>query len=395
MKIERYLTSWLLAPCAAIALGFFIAACEKRKNEDSDISSSGVDLSGFVAINELPAAFAGAESFSELTENKITKGDSKIEIIQAPSDGRNNNGGPGTGHIKSATPIYWPAFPRRQAVRRVTKVTTISGYVDVAAKAGFEVPFLVEADTQTGGKAAIDRTSTTHIMTYIIAKATNDPKDRIFIEPQPDNVYLNYWPGRDMVIMCALEMSYSAGLDLSAYRRFTGAGGVKVPLAGSVQFKIEAEGRAAMKDELGVSITQMSEMKRPFVGGSPFDNAKICEEEFYNQYKGELEAELELMWRGMSLEPKPGDACISDDFCENTKEAINRPAVYSYKTRMVCEIPKSTPSRCVLRSKEGGSCFTKNTSGMFEYPCDKGLKCVETKPAGIFNYAQAECRKPI
>jgi hypothetical protein len=88
--------------------------------------------------------------------------------------------------------------------------------------------------------------------------------------------------------------------------------------------------------------------------------------------------------------------CSTDKECrsENNTWAVGRCLLTKDKNA-------SYFTKCHARSKIGGICPGVGDNGMFRYPCDKGLKCVQVHKSqgyslwnGSYDYNKFECRDP-
>jgi hypothetical protein len=91
--------------------------------------------------------------------------------------------------------------------------------------------------------------------------------------------------------------------------------------------------------------------------------------------------------------------CSVDRDCDNYFDDVLAAVKPKSVARCVTNPHETTKRYCSLRTKENFACRVQDkdgrilSSGMFEYPCDKGLKCVVTRQATWYQTAQGECRK--
>jgi len=152
-------------------------------------------------------------------------------------------------------------------------------------------------------------------------------------------------------------------------------------------------------------VMQTSELVEVKPGETPDVHKRACQEFADRKYRDVMTtlrglAASRIYWDKLS-QCNPSEKITSASVCGVWHRTLF-PSVTAW-TQPVCE--KRSGERnyfCTLRSIRGGACSYRDpatqkrlTSGMFEYPCASGLQCTVTKPAGLFNYAKAECRVSV
>lgn len=270
----------------------------------------------------------------------------------------------------------WPANPRRelqhqQIITEQGKVTFGLGGTVLGAEASSTVE--------------INLTTQAAVTTYIMATTDKDKGETIFDMSTPPQILLNYWKGRDMVIMCIATVSYSVGREWSGKLKVL-SNGVET----SVNFK-----------EI-TTLNEVSKMRRPNMGESASEAIESCND-FYYSAKPSLKKDLNAALTQIFVDTQ-GAECIIDDDC--IKFHNSKIGLLHASTVGRCIHRDNGNFFCALRNLEGAACEVLSdpdangtrhilSQGYFEFPCDdkSGLTCVQTKPAGYFSYAEATCQQ--
>ena len=189
--------------------------------------------------------------------------------------------------------------------------------------------------------------------------------------------------------------------------------------AGGGEFKAAGLGASAKKTKTFSSVVNLSSRRillPEFVGNKTFTIealTNLCHRDFLKAKASNsltIEQSLNILMKnvvaGLTFSHSK-TKCVQDSHCYDwfNKEIIPLGRVKNFP-RCVQGSNSEKNFTCALRGLEGQACslYDKSgkriTSGSFEFVCDKGLTCVQTKQAGwfqnweIYEYAEGRC-KPI
>jgi hypothetical protein len=132
------------------------------------------------------------------------------------------------------------------------------------------------------------------------------------------------------------------------------------------------------------------------------DLSDICHSEFLNARLSDnlkVSESLNIMMKSAVSSivfTHPKNSCATDVTCAPWFQKEIAPLVRAVTYPRCSEDPKEKFRACELRSLEGQNCpIFKNgkrvSSGAFEYACDQGLKCVQSKAQGLLSPAVGKC----
>jgi hypothetical protein len=200
-------------------------------------------------------------------------------------------------------------------------------------------------------------------------------------------------------------ISFSCDADLNFESEYTGVGGFKYAGLGT-------ETTVSRKYVNTVNLTSRRVYVPEYVSGKTTTIqflSDLCQNDFLNAHfsnkmtvKNSLETMMKNVVSGLTFS-NPRTQCALDEHCFNwyNHEIIGLVRIKNYP-RCV-EDNREKFRSCGLRGLEGQKCaIVKNgkriSDGSFEFICDRGLKCVQTKSPGwfkggeLYQYAEGACR---
>ena len=199
-------------------------------------------------------------------------------------------------------------------------------------------------------------------------------------------------------------ITFNCETELMFGTEYKGSGGFKVVGVGA-----NASLSKNYKNKVNLSSRRI--MVPEYVGGKTFTlNAisNICHNDFMNAKVNSamsVKDSLNVMMKNVISSMRfshPNTKCITDKQC-GAWFAKNMMALVRNTAYPRCvEEPREKFRACVVRGLKGTKCPVYRgkklvSDGMFEYACDKGLKCVETQQEGwfknydLYQYAKGRC----
>jgi len=287
----------------------------------------------------------------------------------------------------------WPAMPRLWA--DVSKEEYLSGEIQVGLKIGF-----MGVESQATHNVTLSKGRRT---TFIMITTKTQPGQQL-TRRENGHVYINVLEGSSHVGLCVytsfLTMNRSLVGRISAYGSAVGSSTGLKDLISRTNYS---------------QFFELSPVKTP-----NYYLSDVCESIFRSEVQESVEEDLKNLASDILVYSHPQTSCVppaadeprlrgGDQSCISWHRQL-LPGVVAW-TAPRCESSREGYYRCVLRSKENGSCpfyrqsdgqLTTNptqeakliTAGMFEYPCDhhQGLTCRLVEEDGWFSSARAECK---
>lgn len=199
-------------------------------------------------------------------------------------------------------------------------------------------------------------------------------------------------------------VSFYCETELSFSTEYKGAGGFKV-------VGIGANASISKNYRNKVNLSSRRVMVPEYVNGKTFtlaDVANVCHTGFLNAKLNSamtVKDSLNIMMKNVISSIRfshPNTKCIKDSQCNDWFAKNMMALVRNTATPRCVEEPREKFRACVVRGVKGTKCPVYRgkklvSNGMFEYQCDKGLKCVETQSEGwfknydLYQYAKGVC----